>query len=87
MTPTLTLGADILPFERGMRLLRGVDAETQRKQRIRELWIAARRRAYNGMVYESDVAMFGLPALAAELAGYLRGRTIYVQRAQAPAAV
>ena len=62
--------ADILSFERGCRLLRGVDVETDRKARIRDLWIEARRRAYNGQVYQSDVAMFGLEALQQERGPY-----------------
>jgi len=77
--------ADILSFERGCRILRGVDVEADRKARIRALWVEARRRAYNGLVYESDVAMFGLEALKAEMGAYLIRRELQILR-HAPAA-
>lgn len=75
--------ADIFPFDRGVRLLRGVDAEQARQARIRELWIEARRRAFNGIAYESDVAMFGQEALGAEVADYLSSRELRILRAHA----
>ncbi len=77
--------ADIIPFERGVRLLRGVEAERERKARIRECWVDARRRAFNGIVYESDVGLFGLAALEAELAPYLKGRPMQVMKYAAAA--
>lgn len=58
--------ASVVSFERACRELRGPAVERERKGRLRDRWLEAKRRAWNGMVHEADVAMFGAAALLAE---------------------
>lgn len=73
--------AGILSFERASRQLRGAASERDRKGRIRDRWNEARRRAWNGTVYEADVGMFGADALMKERAPLyrLKGLTVILR--------
>lgn len=55
----IALTADLLPFDRGCALLRGPEADGNRRRRISVLRMAAFRRAIDGTYGPSDVGLFG----------------------------
>lgn len=69
---------NVLSFERAVRALRGPDIEAERKARIRERWIDARRRAWNGTVSSADVGMFGAEQLLQEIGPHYVDRRLAV---------